>query len=54
MGYSWKYDTHYDDQTGEWLENIGLCPKEDNCGFCEAFIADGRPATAFDAPEDAR
>ena len=54
MGYSWKYDTSYDDETGEWLEKIGYCPKEDHCVFCEAFIADGRPATAYDAPEDAR
>lgn len=28
MGYSWKYDTNYDDETGEWLEKIGFCPEE--------------------------
>ena len=53
MGYSWKYDTNYDDQSGEWLEKIGFCPDEDHCTFCAAYNADGRPATAFDAPEDA-
>lgn len=54
MGYSWKYDTTYNDETGEWNEKIGFCPPEDDCGFCKAYNADGRPATAFDAPEDAR
>ena len=53
MGYSEKYDTHYDDTTGEWLENIGFCSDEDECGYCKAFNEDGRPATAFDAPKDA-
>ena len=53
MGYSYKYDTHYDDETGAWLEKIGFCSEEDNCDYCNAYNADGRPATAFDAPKDA-
>lgn len=53
MGYSYKYDTHYDDETGEWLEKIGFCNEEDDCPYCNAYNKDGRPATAFDAPKDA-
>ena len=53
MAYSYKYDTHYDSKTGEWLEKIGFCPEEDKCCYCEAFNADGRPKTAFYAPKDA-
>jgi hypothetical protein len=54
MGYSDKYDTMYDDVTGEWLEKIGFCSDEDKCEYCKAYNEDGRPNTAFDAPEDAR
>ena len=53
MGYSYRYDTYYDDETGEWLEKIGFCEEEDNCLFCKAYNEDGRPATAFDAPKEA-
>ena len=53
MGYSWKYDTFFDDTTGEWLEKIGFCPEEEQCSYCLAYISDGRPETAFDAPKDA-
>lgn len=54
MGYSWKYDTSYDDETGEWLESIGFCPESDECVFCESFNKDGRPQTVFEAPDDAK
>jgi hypothetical protein len=54
MGYSDKYDTMYDDVTGEWLEKIGFCSDEDKCEYCKAYNEDGRPNTVFDAPEDAR
>lgn len=54
MGYSEKYDTHYDDDTGAWLERIGFCDEADGCMYCAAYIQDGRPKTAFDAPPDAR
>ena len=53
MGYSSKYDNYFNDKTGEWLEKIGCCSEEDKCDFCNAYNEDGRPATAFDAPEDA-
>ena len=53
MGYSYRYDTYYNDETGEWLEKIGFCEEEDNCLFCKAYNEDGRPATAFDAPKEA-
>jgi hypothetical protein len=53
MGYSSKYDTSFNDETGEWLEKIGFCPEENACEYCKAYNEDGRPATAFDAPEDA-
>ncbi len=53
MGYSSKYDTYFNDETGEWLEKIGFCSAADNCDYCQAYEQDGRPATAFDAPEDA-
>ena len=53
MGYSHKYDTYFNDKTGEWTEKIGFCEEEDNCEYCRAYNEDGRPATAFDAPEDA-
>lgn len=46
MGYIDRYDTHYDEETGKWLEKIGFC-EEGTCEFCDAFIADGRPETAF-------
>lgn len=54
MGYSYKYDTHYDDVTGEWLEKIGFCNETEDCEYCIAYNQDGRPKTAFEAPEDAR
>jgi hypothetical protein len=53
MGYSSKYDTSFNDETGEWLEKIGFCSEDQNCDYCKAYQEDGRPATAFDAPEDA-
>jgi hypothetical protein len=53
MGYSWKYDAHFDDETGKWLDKIGFCAEEENCMFCSAFIEDGSPLTAFDAPKEA-
>lgn len=53
MGYSHRYDTFFNDETGEWTEKIGFCKEEDNCVYCKAYEEDGRPATAFDAPEDA-
>lgn len=53
MGYSHRYDTHYDDESGEWLEKIGFCDDEDDCLYCKAYNEDGRPKTAWDAPKDA-
>lgn len=53
MGYSHRYDTFFDDESGQWLEKIGFCPDEDKCPYCEAYNEDGRPATAFDAPKEA-
>lgn len=53
MGYSSKYDTSFNDETGEWEEKIGFCPEENACEYCKAYNEDGRPAIAFDAPEDA-
>ena len=54
MGYSYKYDTYYDDVTGEWLDKIGFCDETEECEYCIAYNRDGRPKTAFEAPEDAR
>ena len=51
MGYSSKYDTSFNDETGEWLEKIGFCPEENACQYCKAYNEDGRPVTAFNAPE---
>ncbi|MGC6414876.1 MAG: hypothetical protein ACON5K_09265 [Bacteroidia bacterium] len=53
MGYSHRYDTYFDDETGEWLEKIGFCPEEDDCIYCQNYNEDGRPETAFDAPKEA-
>ena len=50
MGYIERYDTYYDDTTGEWLEKIGFCPEEDDCEYCKNYNEDGRPTTAFDIP----
>jgi len=54
MGYSYKYDTYYDDETGEWQDKIGFCDEAEECEYCKAFNADGRPKNAFEAPKDAR
>jgi hypothetical protein len=54
MGYSHKYDAFYDDVTGEWLDKIGFCDETEECEYCIAYNQDGRPKTAFEAPEDAR
>jgi len=35
------------------LEKIGFCPEENACEYCKAYNEDGRPVTAFNAPEDA-
>ena len=53
MGYSHRYDTYFDDETGEWLEKIGFCPEKENCIYCNNYNEDGRPETAFDAPKEA-
>ena len=47
MGYFKKYDTHFDDETGKWTEEIGFCPKG-TCEYCDAYIADGSPSSAFE------
>jgi len=51
--YSAKYDTHYDVETGEWIEKLGFC-EPGECTYCDAYYADGNPKPAFEAPEDAR
>ena len=53
MGYSHKYDTYFNNETVEWTEKIGFCEEDQDCEYCKAYNEDGRPATAFDAPEDA-
>ena len=50
MGYIARYDTHYSDETGEWLEKIGFCD-DGTCEFCDAFERDGRPENIFVAIE---
>jgi hypothetical protein len=51
MGYITRYDTHYNDETGEWLEKIGFCSDGDDCSFCDAYKEDGSPENAFVALE---
>lgn len=46
MGYIARYDTHYNDETGVWVEKIGFC-EYGECNFCDAFDRDGRPENAF-------
>ena len=46
MGYITRYDTHYNDETGEWLEKIGFC-ESGTCDFCDAYDRDGRPENVF-------
>uniref|UniRef100_UPI0040472CC5 hypothetical protein n=1 Tax=Algoriphagus sp. TaxID=1872435 RepID=UPI0040472CC5 len=53
MGYSPRYDTYFNDESGKRTEKIGFCEEEDNCHYCKAYNEGGRPATAFDAPEGA-
>ena len=51
MGYFQRYDTYFSDSTGEWKETIGFC-ESGTCEFCDAYVADGRPANAFVAPQE--
>ena len=51
MGFIARYDTYFNDETGEWLEKIGFCDPG-TCDFCDAYEEDGRPPTAFDVPKD--
>lgn len=53
MGYSYKYDTNYDDETGIWTEQIGFC-SPGTCQYCDAFRKDGSPSNAFIALEKKR
>ena len=50
MGYIARYDTHYNDETGEWLEKIGFCDGG-TCMYCDAIEEDGRPENVFVARE---
>lgn len=53
MGYFYKYDTNYDDETGIWTEQIGFC-SPGTCQYCDAFRKDGSPSNAFIALEKKR
>ena len=41
MGYSHKYDTYFNDETGEWTEKIGFCKEDQDCDYCNAYNEDG-------------